>query len=436
MTSITETVRDKYAAVARSGLSNDSSAVRAVAAAFGYTAEELASLPSEANMGLSCGNPVAMAALRPGEVVLDLGCGGGLDVFLAAKLVGPEGRAIGVDMTPEMIDRARAGADRVGLSNVEFHLAQIDQLPLPDQSVDCILSNCVINLAADKPKVFLEMRRVLKRGGRISISDIALRKPLPREIANSLQAYVGCIAGAMLISEYERLLREAGFSAVVVSETGADLNVYAQAGSAGCCSAEPAATCCGTSDCVAVTSSEGFSVHEGLAQVMRDFDANDYAASVCVYATATERSESPRHTVRTEDPVPLVPQQKVSAMKTIQIYDKPMCCSSGVCGPQVDPVLPRFAADLDALKKAGHIVHRYNLSQQPQDFMQKPQITSLLSTKGTGVLPVVMVDGHLMSQGIYPTREMLETWVGGAVAKPVALPIADQGCCSGQTGCC
>ena len=240
MTSITETVRDKYAAVARSGLSNDSAAVQSVAAAFGYSADELASLPSEANMGLSCGNPVAMAALRPGEVVVDLGCGGGLDVLLAAKLVGPAGKAIGIDMTPEMIDRARAGAAKVGATNVEFHQAQIDQLPLPDQSVDCILSNCVINLAPDKPKVFREMLRVLKPGGRISISDIALRQPLPPEIASSLQAYVGCIAGAMLISEYERLLQEAGFNAVVVSETGADLNVYAQAGSAGCCSAESA----------------------------------------------------------------------------------------------------------------------------------------------------------------------------------------------------
>jgi len=124
-------------------------------------------------------------------------------------------------------------------------------------------------------------------------------------------------------------------------------------------------------------------------------------------------------------------------MKTIQIYDRPMCCSTGICGPQVDPVLPRFAADLDALKKAGHTVERYNLSQQPQAFIQNAEIHSLLSTKGTDVLPVVMVNGQVVSRGIYPSREMLDMWTGGsAAAQPVALPIADQGCCSGQTGCC
>jgi SAM-dependent methyltransferase len=432
---MTEMVREKYAAVARSGLSNDSVAVKSVAAAFGYSPEELALLPSEANMGLSCGNPVAMAALQPGEVVIDLGCGGGLDVFLAAKLVGASGKSIGIDMTPEMIDRARAGAEKVGVTNVEFHLAQIDQLPVPDQSVDCILSNCVINLAPDKPRVFREMLRVLKPGGRISISDIALRQPLPAEIANSLQAYAGCLAGAMLISEYERLLLEAGFTAVVVSETGADLNVYAQAGSGGCCSAEPAVGCCDASSGGAVASSNDVSVHEGLAQVLRDFDANAYAASVRVLATVSSHSVPPRHTTSSGDDIPLGAQQKVPAMKTIQIYDKPMCCSTGICGPAVDPVLPRFAADLDALRNAGHTVDRYNLSQQPQAFIQNTEIHSLLSTKGTDVLPVVMVDGLVMSRGIYPSREMLDMWTGGA-AKPASLPIADQGCCSGQTGCC
>ena len=123
-------------------------------------------------------------------------------------------------------------------------------------------------------------------------------------------------------------------------------------------------------------------------------------------------------------------------MKTIQIYDKPMCCSTGICGPQVDPVLPRFAADLDALKNAGHTVERYNLSKQPQAFIQNAEIHALLSTEGTDVLPVVMVDGQVVSRGIYPSREMLAVWTGDAAAKPVSLPIASEGCCSGSTGCC
>jgi arsenite methyltransferase len=197
--SIEEAVREKYGAVAASSLSSEHAGVRSVAEAFGYSAMELSSIPAEANMGLSCGNPTATANLRPGEVVVDLGSGGGLDVFLAAKKVGPTGKAIGIDMTPEMLARARVNAERQGLSNVEFHEATIDKLPLPDASVDCVISNCVINLAPDKHAVFREIARVLKPGGRVAVSDIALKKPLPPEIGDDLLAYVGCIAGAILI---------------------------------------------------------------------------------------------------------------------------------------------------------------------------------------------------------------------------------------------
>ena len=208
---ITQAVKDKYGSVATSGLSSDHEGVKAVAEAFGYTPEELASIPAEANMGLSCGNPTAFANLREGEVVVDLGSGGGLDVLLAARKVGPTGKAIGIDMTQEMIDLARRNAAKSGLANIEYHLATIDKLPLPDASVDCVISNCVINLAPDKTAVFREIARVLKPGGRLAVSDIALKRELPHEIGKDLMAYVGCIAGAILIEDYRRMLGEAGF---------------------------------------------------------------------------------------------------------------------------------------------------------------------------------------------------------------------------------
>src|SRR5688572_29004286 len=176
-------VREKYGATATSGLSSSNAGVRAVAEAFGYSAQELTSIPAEANMGLSCGNPVATANLRAGEVVVDLGSGGGLDVFLAARKVGPSGKAIGIDMTAEMIEVARRNAAKSELANVEFHHASIDRLPLADGSVDVVISNCVINLAPDKSAVFREIARVLKPGGRVAISDIALKQALPDEIA-------------------------------------------------------------------------------------------------------------------------------------------------------------------------------------------------------------------------------------------------------------
>ncbi len=288
MATIVDRVRDKYAAVADSSLTGEHAGVRAVAEAFGYTADELATIPAEANMGLSCGNPTAYAKLKPGEVVVDLGCGGGLDVLLASPKVGPTGRAIGIDMTPAMIDRARANAARSGLKNVEFHLATIDALPLPASSVDCVVSNCVINLAPDKGAVLSDVYRVLKPGGRVAVSDIALKRDLPAELAQSVAAYVGCIAGAITIAEYERLLREAGFAAIQVVDTKKDLNAYAKVeNQAGCCSPAMEITedewvastqaCCGVE-------LDSKPVHVGLAELIAKYDVNDFAASVQVYA--------------------------------------------------------------------------------------------------------------------------------------------------------
>ncbi len=280
-----ESVQSRYAAVANSTLSTKDAGVKAVAEAFGYSADELSSIPAEANMGLSCGNPTAIASIRPGEVIVDLGSGGGLDVFLASQLVGPEGRAIGIDMTPAMIERARANALAGGYKNVEFQLAEIDRIPLPDASVDCVISNCVINLAPDKPAVFREIARILKPGGRLAVSDIALKGELPLAVAQSLAAYVGCIAGAIHVDAYRDGLLAAGFEHVEVIDSGADLNAYAKVeNQAACCSpsmespngsAVVADACCSTD--------RPATLHEDLAALLSGYDVNAAAASVKVY---------------------------------------------------------------------------------------------------------------------------------------------------------
>jgi len=288
---ITQAVKDKYGSVATSGLSTNHEGVKAVAQAFGYTPEELASIPAEANMGLSCGNPTAFAKLREGEVVVDLGSGGGLDVLLAARKVGPTGKAIGIDMTQEMIDLARRNASKSGLSNIEYHLATIDDLPLPAASVDCVISNCVINLAPDKPAVFRELARVLKPGGRLAVSDIALKRELPNEIGKDLMAYVGCIAGAILIEDYRRMLGGAGFAHIEVIDSGKDLNAYAKVeNQVGCCSPLPAVAALPISDteCCSPNASTfdplGADFHARLSKLLRRYNVNDYAASVRVFA--------------------------------------------------------------------------------------------------------------------------------------------------------
>jgi arsenite methyltransferase len=227
---VRQMVREGYGKIAESGGSccgpaptccgSSPVASEDLAKQIGYTQEELAALPAGANMGLSCGNPNAIAALQPGEVVLDLGAGGGFDVFIAGRKVGPTGRAIGVDMTPEMLSKARKNIEtyreRTGFDNVEFRLGEIEHLPLPDAAVDAVISNCVINLSADKPQVWREIARVLKPGGRVAVSDLALLRSLPPAVAESVDALIGCVAGAVLVGETERMAEEAGLGDIVL----------------------------------------------------------------------------------------------------------------------------------------------------------------------------------------------------------------------------
>ena len=281
---ILDSVKSKYGAVAQSSLSSDHAGVKAVAEAFGYSPEELTSIPAAANMGLSCGNPTATAHLRLGEVVVDLGSGGGLDVFLAAKMVGPQGRAIGIDMTPAMIDRARSNAASGGYTNVDFIQSTIDRIPLPDASVDCVISNCVVNLAPDKPAVFREIARVLKPGGRVALSDIALKQELPQAIAQSVAAYVACIAGAILIQDYRNGLLAAGFEHVEIVDSGADLNAYAKVeNQSGCCS--PSMDAAGPFPVVeSCCTPASPTLHAELKTLLDQYDVNTAAASVKIYA--------------------------------------------------------------------------------------------------------------------------------------------------------
>ena len=218
---VRNTVRDHYGKVAESNgavgcAPGCCGADPAASSALGYSAEELACVPEGANLGLGCGNPQALAGLRAGETVLDLGSGGGFDCFLAARQVGPAGRVIGVDMTPQMLTKARANARAAGLPNVDFRLGEIEHLPVSDASVDVILSNCVLNLSPNKDQVIREAFRVLRAGGRLAISDVVATAPIPDRFRSTEAALTGCVGGAVEIAELERMLNEAGFEAIAV----------------------------------------------------------------------------------------------------------------------------------------------------------------------------------------------------------------------------
>jgi SAM-dependent methyltransferase len=216
-------VREKYGAIAASSCCGPAgccgtSAPDSVLEQIGYTPEQAEAIPEGTNLGLGCGNPLAHAGIQPGETVLDLGSGAGIDAFLAAREAGPAGRVLGVDMTPEMLEKARDAARRHGFENVEFRLGEIEHLPVADASVDVVISNCVINLSPHKQQVFREAWRALRPGGRLLVSDLVLTRPLPAAVRQSVEAYVGCVAGAALRDDYLACVRSAGFADVQVVE--------------------------------------------------------------------------------------------------------------------------------------------------------------------------------------------------------------------------
>jgi AhpD family alkylhydroperoxidase len=342
-----------------------------------YAADETAMLPEEAVLAsLGCGNPTALAELNPGETVLDLGSGGGIDVLLSARRVGPTGKAYGLDMTDEMLSLAHENQQKAGIENVEFLKGEIENIPLPDNSVDVIISNCVINLSADKDRVLREAFRVLKPGGRFAVSDVVVRGDVPPEIRKNVELWIGCVAGALEEGEYRAKLTAAGFESIDIEPT----RIYR---------AEDA---------------RGFLKNA-------DFDADLIAPEVDgKFASAFIRARKPGAAERLS----------TSAI-SFQIFDPAMCCSTGVCGPAVDPQLPRFAADLEWLAGKGVLVERFNLAQQPEAFAANGQVKQALTADGTDCLPLVLVNGVIVSKGTYPEREQLARWarVQDEIAKSI-----------------
>ncbi len=408
---VRQKVREGYGKIAAGGSSccgdspsccgSSSDAAETLAQHIGYSAEELAALPDGANLGLSCGNPNALAALQPGEVVLDLGAGGGFDVFIAGRKVGANGRAIGVDMTPEMLAKARgnmaAYRERSGLDNVEFRLGEIEHLPLPDASVDVVISNCVINLSPDKAQVWREIGRVLKPGGRVAVSDLALRQPLPPAIAESVEALIGCVAGAVLVSETEQMARAAGLAGIGLKAKSDYID--------------------------GMVDWQDPLYQKIVSHLPAGTKPGDFITSLEVTA------HQPASTAATS-----AAPEAATLRPSLEVYDPAMCCATGVCGPQVDPVLVQFAADVKWLQEQGVEVRRFTLSQNPAAFVENDVVRTALTEKGESALPLVLVDGKTVASGQYPERAQLaercglaraeKSFLSPAVAELVAIGAA------------
>ncbi|MCU0279758.1 MAG: arsenite efflux transporter metallochaperone ArsD [Candidatus Nanopelagicales bacterium] len=377
---VRETVREHYAQAARTASCCSTPIDQDVFGHELYDDATKSGLPEEAIIAsLGCGNPTALASLQPGETVLDLGSGGGIDVLLSARRVGPEGWVYGLDMTDEMLELARANQAKAGVTNVEFLKGHIEDIPLPDNSVDVIISNCVINLSGDKNQVFAEAFRVLRPGGRLAVSDIVLSRELPAELNAITSLWTGCISGALTEQACNDGLDAAGFVGVSVEPT----QIFDRA------------------------------ALESLAAQIPDGEL-DVAAARATKPSAQQRS--------------------------IRVFEPALCCNTGVCGPDVDEALVGFTADLAYLRELGVDIQRHNLANDPSAFAEDQTVREFLRVAGSAGLPLTMVDGVTVATGTYPSRADLLRYAG--VETPVPQPgltlLADttDGACCTTDGCC
>jgi arsenite methyltransferase len=384
---IRETVREKYAAAARAVAEQGSSCCGPIALTdadqaqmFGsalYEGEETEGASATAvAASLGCGVPTAVADLHEGETVLDLGSGAGADVLISARCVGAAGRAIGLDMTDEMLELARANAAEAGIENVEFVKGYIEDIPLADGSVDVVVSNCVLNLSGDKPRVLAEAARVLKPGGRFAVSDVIASPDMDEATRADMAAYTGCVAGALTEQEFREGLAAAGLMDVEIRET--------------------------------------HRVHEhAVSAIIR---ARKPRVDTLATAKTTASSEG--------------------LAREIELYEPAMCCQSGVCGPAVDQQLIDTRQDLRWAQGQGAAVTRHNLSSDPAAFVANPKVTGLMAAFGDAALPALLVDGEIAVHGRYPTRDELAGLMGAPAARSLELPVSIDSCGCGPGGGC
>lgn len=400
-----QSVRMKYTAVARGkalsccGPSNSGDGADIDVNMIGDAYDGVDGYVEAADLGLGCGLPVEHAGLAPGQTVLDLGAGAGLDAFVARRVVGETGTVLGVDFTPEMVAKARENAAALGYANVRFSHGDIEALPFKDRTVDVVVSNCVLNLVPDKPRAFAEAFRVLRPGGHVCVSDVVSRGTLPASVRASAELYAGCVAGALDREAYLGIVAEAGFEGVeVVAERPIDL---------------PAGLLPDGAEAPLL------SVTVRATRPVGDEPATAASAMDSGAASATEADAT------------------TEAAPTLRVYDPPQCCSTGVCGPDVDPALVQFAADLQALAASGVAVERFNLAQEPEAFVAEPAVVQAVNAVGTSVLPLFVVGGRVVSHGRYPSRDELASLVREADDEPAfSLEVSATTCCAPDSGCC